>query len=224
MKDNYIHVCFVIDESGSMYSSTDDVIGGFKKTIDEQKKIKDGKCTVSLYTFADNVTEHYLGKDINEVDDFNYRPHDMTALNDGIGRAITNVGKWLDSMPEDEKPSKNLIVVMTDGGENSSKEYTLAQVKDMIKHQTEKYSWEFVYIGTDITSASDANSYGFTNRAFTSRSMMGNSYDVINNATTVYRCCVANANDALTETLSAATANLTAEYETTANVKVTDNN
>ena len=55
MKENYINVVFIIDESGSMYSSKEDVIGGFKKVIDEQKQIKEGKCTVSLYTFEDDV-------------------------------------------------------------------------------------------------------------------------------------------------------------------------
>ena len=45
MKENFIHVCFVVDKSGSMYSSKNDVIGGFKKVIDEQKAQKEAQCS-----------------------------------------------------------------------------------------------------------------------------------------------------------------------------------
>ena len=51
MKANFIHVCFIIDESGSMSGSEADVIGGFNKTIQEQRDIKDGQCAVSLFSF-----------------------------------------------------------------------------------------------------------------------------------------------------------------------------
>ena len=70
MKDNFIHVCFIVDKSGSMFSSTDDVIGGFKSIVEEQRQVKDGKCAISLYTFDDYVNEVYVGKDVNEIEDF----------------------------------------------------------------------------------------------------------------------------------------------------------
>ena len=136
MKENFIHVCFVIDESGSMCGSQSDVIGGFKRVIDEQKAIKDGTCSVSLFKFEDEVTEVYRGKDVNDVeylDEHTYKPGGCTAMNDGIGTAIDRIGKWLDGMKEEDKPEKNLIVIMTDGMENASKEYTGKQVRDMIK-------------------------------------------------------------------------------------------
>ena len=125
MKDNFIHVVFVIDESGSMTTSQSDVIGGFKRVVDEQKAVKDGTCAVSLFKFSDKVTEVYRGKDVNEVeylDEHTYAPGGMTAMNDGIGVAIDNIGKWLDGMKESEKPEKNLVVIMTDGMENASRE------------------------------------------------------------------------------------------------------
>ena len=54
MKDNFIHVCFIIDSSGSMWQSTDDVIGGFNRTIKEQKDVKNGKCSVSYKSLQGN--------------------------------------------------------------------------------------------------------------------------------------------------------------------------
>ena len=95
MKDNFIHVCFIIDSSGSMWQSTDDVIGGFNRTIKEQKDVKNGKCSVSLFKFNDTVEEVYVGKDVNEIDGIEYKAGGCTAMNDGIGTAITKIGEWL---------------------------------------------------------------------------------------------------------------------------------
>ena len=193
MKSNFIHVCFIVDESGSMTGSESDIIGGFKKTIDEQRAVKDGSCAISLYKFDDRVTEVYRGKDVNEVeylDEKSYRPGGCTAMNDAIGTAIDNIGKWLDGMKEEDKPEKNLIVIMTDGEENSSHEYSIEKVKEMIKHQEEKYNWSFLYLGTDISDASYAKSYGFSNRAFTTKASasMDNVYTTLNASIGNYRC------------------------------------
>ena len=68
MKENFVHIVFVIDESGSMYNAVDDVIGGFKKVVDEQRENTNGTCAVSYYKFADKVKEVYLLKDINNVE------------------------------------------------------------------------------------------------------------------------------------------------------------
>ena len=190
---NWINLVFVIDKSGSMYTSKDDVTGGFKKTIDEQKANKDGKVTVSLYTFNEKVKQVYLGKDINEIEEFHYSPDGMTAMNDGIGTAIDNVGKWLYEKDRngEEMPGKTLVVVMTDGLENASKEYTLKQIQDKIKEQSEKYSWEFIYMGTDITTSKAADDLGFKFKTYSSRSDFSNNYNIINCATTAYRSMAA---------------------------------
>ena len=218
---NWINLVFVIDKSGSMYPSRDDVVGGFNKTIEEQKANKDGKVTVSLYTFNDKVTEEYLGVDINDIAKFNYSPDGMTAMNDGIGTAIDNVGKWLYEKDRtgQEMPGKTLVVVMTDGMENFSKEYSLKQVQDKIKEQTEKYSWEFIYMGTDITTSKAADDLGFKFKTFNSRGKFSKNYDIINCATSAYRSMAATGASLADTTLAfAATLNEeaiknTADYE-----------
>ena len=125
--------------------------------------IKDGKVTVSLYTFNEKVTEEYLGIDINDIKEFKYNAGGSTAMNDGIGVGIDNVGKWLHAkdVNGEEMPGKTLVVVMTDGMENASREYSLKTVQEKIKEQTEKYSWEFMYQGTDITTSKAADELGF---------------------------------------------------------------
>lgn len=187
MKSNFFHLCFIIDKSGSMYQSVNDVIGGFKKIVDDQKAIKEGTCAVSLFTFNDVVNKDYLGVDINEIKDLEYSPRGLTAMNDGIGTAIDEVGVWLSNMPEEERPEQNLIVIMTDGEENSSKEYSLSKVKEMIKHQESKYNWKFMYVGTDITSKKDAENLGIGIKTYSTRKNFGNSYTIVSSAMSNYR-------------------------------------
>lgn len=217
MKDNFIHVCFVIDESGSMTGTEGDVIGGFKKVIDEQKAVKDGTCSVSYFKFASNVEKVYIGKDVNEVEylDGKYRPAGLTALFDGVGTAIDEIGKWIDKMPESEKPEKNLIVVMTDGGENNSKEYSASKVKEMIKHQEDKYNWSFIYMGSDLKDAQDANSLGFGTKLYASKADYLNNYSTINEVLCCYRTTTGSTefkSDKLNATLSASAAEVTRKY------------
>lgn len=165
MKSNLLHICFVLDESGSMYNSVDDVIGGFQKLIDEQKGEKNGECIISLYRFSDTVKKDYIGKPVDEVSKLIYSPGGCTAMNDGVGTAIDEIGKWLSDMDESKRPSKNMIVIMTDGQENASKEYNFNTVKAKIKHQEEKYSWTFVYMGTNLQDLNDANRLGIKMRS-----------------------------------------------------------
>lgn len=218
---NWINLVFVIDKSGSMYSSRDDVIGGFKKTIDEQKAIKEGKVTVSLFTFNEKVEQKYLGVDINDIEKFHYSPDGMTAMNDGIGTAIDKVGEWLYDKDKRgaEMPGKTLVVVMTDGMENASKEYTLKQVQDKIKEQTEKYSWEFIYMGTDITTSKAADTLGFKFKTYNSRSKFANNYNIVDSAVKCYRsmastgASLADTTLAFCSTLSEEATKNTLDYE-----------
>lgn len=230
MKEKFIHVCFVIDESGSMAGSESDIIGGFKKIVDEQRDVKDGSCAVSLYKFADKVERVYRGKDVKEVDylDNNtYRPGGCTAMNDAIGTAIDEIGTWLNDMDESQRPEKNLIVIMTDGEENSSCEYSLSKVKDMIKHQEEKYNWTFLYLGADINDASDAKLYGFDTRLFSTKKSLNKTYDIINTSLCSYRKSTAGSAEArysdfaLSLNSSVETAN--AEYEAETGNKIENN-
>jgi len=219
MNLNYIHITMVIDKSGSMYTSKQDVIGGVQKIIDEQKANKDGKCTISLYTFNDKVNEVFVGKDVNDVEEFKYSPDGMTAMNDGLGVAIDNTGKWLAAMKEEDRPGKVIIAVFTDGLENSSREYTLKQVQDKIKEQTDVYSWEFLYLGTDITTSKAADDLGFKYKTYSSRKKMANNYDIINTVSTCYRKLASTGADAATlamsfcDTLTEATTKNTKDFE-----------
>lgn len=195
MKNNFIHVCFIIDESSSMWTSINDVKGGFQKIIEEQKANKEGDCAISIFRFATYVyPADFIMKDIKEVESLlKYNPSGCTAMYDGIGTAIDKVGEVLRDMPEEQRPEKNLIVIMTDGEENSSREYQPSKVREMIKHQEDKYSWTFLYIGTDISNTNDADRVGISHKFATTRGKMSKSYDTINSVVSCYRNTVGDA-------------------------------
>ena len=207
-----------------MAGSENDVVGGFKRTIEEQKKVKDGECIVSMYTFASDVKKNFIGKKLDEVKDLEYSPGGMTALLDAVGTAIDEVGEWLRDMPEEERPSKNLIVIITDGEENYSKKYSASRVKEMIRRQEQVYNWTVVYLGSDLTNVNDARSLGITNVACATKADFSSNYDYIITGATKYRCAatIAEADASLktftTETLSA----MNTDYELKTNIKIDD--
>jgi hypothetical protein len=189
MKSNFIHVCFIIDESSSMWTSVSDVKGGFQRIIDEQKANENGTCAISIFRFATTPKEaDFIMKDIKEVENMLiYNPSGCTAMYDGIGVAIDEIGERLAAMPEEERPEKNLIVIMTDGEENSSHSYQPSKIREMIKHQEDKYNWTFLYIGTDISNTQDADRIGIGRKFATTRGKLYKSYDTINNVVSCYR-------------------------------------
>jgi hypothetical protein len=213
MKNNFIHVCFIIDESSSMWTSVSDVRGGFQRIIDEQKANENGTCAISIFRFATTPKEaDFIMKDIREVENIlTYNPSGCTAMYDGIGVAIDEVGERLAAMPEEERPEKNLIVIMTDGEENSSHSYQPSKIREMIKHQEDKYNWTFLYIGTDISNTQDADRIGIGRKFATTRGKLYKSYDTVNSVMNCYRSA---SGDALTK---GATMDMFLSAEITAN-------
>lgn len=207
MKNNLVHICFIIDESGSMYTSTSDVIGGFNRLIDEQRNLTEGECIISLYKFSGVVTREFIGKPVDIIPSLDYYPGGSTALYDGVGTAIDEIGEWLSNMDESERPSKNIVVIMTDGEENCSFKYSLDQIRDKITHQEEKYSWTFIYMGIDLNSFKDSTNMGISLKSLSSRDNLVDNYAYINQYTTTLRSSgnVSLATENLKSTLDSAT-------------------
>ena len=188
MKEGLVHLCFVIDESGSMYNSVNDVKGGFKELIEKQKADTEGQCIVSIYRFDSYVKNDYIGRDVHEIQELEYNPGGSTALFDAFGTAIDKIGEWLADMKEEDRPSKNIIVVMTDGEENSSRIYSSEKVRSMVQHQKSKYDWDFIYLGTDIDNFDDADVLGIQTRSLSGRGNIINNYHTISCYTSALKC------------------------------------
>lgn len=158
-RPNSTEIIFIIDRSGSMQSIAADMIGGFAAFIAEQRKTP-GDCRVTLTQFDDHYDVVYAGKPLDQVDTLSLEPRGGTALLDAIGRTVSDTGNRLRNMKEGDRPSQVLVVIITDGGENASREYKLKQVFDMITLQRERYHWEFVFLGANQDSIATAAGLG----------------------------------------------------------------
>lgn len=161
--ENLTEIVCVLDKSGSMASLTDDTIGGFNAFMEKQREL-DGDVNVTTTLFANNSEVIHEGVDLADLPDLDtdtYYPGGGTALMDALATTIDRVGDRLALTDEEERPGKVIVLVMTDGQENSSQAFSLEDVKDRVAHQQDKYNWEFVFIGANIDSFQEAGSLGF---------------------------------------------------------------
>ena len=224
MKENFIHVCFVIDSSGSMCGSEADVIGGFKRVVDEQKAVENGSCAVTVIDFNSYPEVVCIGKDVNDVDsELNYTVGGGTALFDAIALGIDKTHNYNMSLDNAERPEKTMVVIMTDGGENCSRNFSGSAVKSKIKEMETEFGWSFVYLGADLTNVNDANTLGIKTRGVSTKSMMGSNYDVINTTVNAFRSAVGTTEmkyAAMNDTLEYSVDALNTAYETSTGVKI----
>lgn len=162
MKENLMELVFIIDRSGSMAGLESDTIDGYNSFIQEQKKVE-GEVTLSTVLFNNSFDVVHNRVDIRSVKPLTkneYYAQGSTALLDAIGRSIVYIGERLEETKEEKRPSKVMFVITTDGMENASCEYTYKRIKEMIKHQTEIYSWEFLFLGANIDAVGVAQDIG----------------------------------------------------------------
>jgi hypothetical protein len=153
-KPNTISINVLLDCSSSMSERKLLTIANFNSFLQEQKLVP-GEAYFTMAHFSDDYTLKYNNvpiADAPELNENNYITYGWTALLDGIGKLTDDVGARLASMPENERPSKVLVVVVTDGQENASKLYTTfnngkARIREKIKHQSNKYDWTYVFMG-----------------------------------------------------------------------------
>jgi hypothetical protein len=156
---NYTDITAIIDRSGSMSIVQKDMEGGFNTFLEEQKKTP-GEATITLVEFDDRYDVVYENRNIRDAPAYSLIPRGMTRLCDAVGKAVSSTGVRLEKLSEDERPNKVLFIIITDGGENDSKEYTKAMVKEMVTHQEEKYSWQFTYLGANQDATAEGTSIG----------------------------------------------------------------
>lgn len=155
-------VTIVLDRSGSMASIRTETIGGVNSFIEEQRK-QPGECSLSMVQFDDKYEPLYAGKPIADAPLLNaetFVPRGYTALLDAIGRTIVETGARLSAMPEADRPGKVLFVIVTDGAENASKEFTREKVFQSITHQKSAYKWDFVFLAANQDAIAVGGSLG----------------------------------------------------------------
>jgi len=162
MRNEYCDVTIVLDESGSMEPLQQDTIGGVNQFIKDQRALP-GQCTLSLLKFNHEDRPVFTGRPIAEVSLLTpetYQPNGNTALLDALGRAITEAGARLRAIAEADRPGKVIMMVVTDGEENSSRTWTREKIKEAVEHQTNVYKWEFVFLGANVDAFAEAGALG----------------------------------------------------------------
>lgn len=152
-------ITLVVDRSGSMQTIRTDAEGGINAFIEQQAK-EPGQASLTLVQFDTEYKFLHAGTPIGEVPRYRLVPRGATALLDAVGRAINETGARIAQMPEEARPGLVVFVVMTDGLENSSHEFSKASLREMIKHQQEKYNWQFTFLGADQDAFAEAAAMG----------------------------------------------------------------
>ena len=159
--ENLTELVFILDRSGSMGGLESDTIGGFNSVLKQNKEL-DGECFVSTVLFDHETKVLHDRIPINEVAPMNekdYQVRGCTALLDALGGAIHHIAHVQKYMPDGHKAGHVIFTIITDGFENSSKEYTYGKVKKLID-KYEKKGWEFVFLGANIDAAAEAGRLG----------------------------------------------------------------
>lgn len=147
----YTHIAVIADRSGSMTTISADMNGGLHTFLEEQAKLP-GTLAVDVTVFDTTVSPLYSDAAVSDIKFPVIVPRGMTALLDAIGMTVVQLGEKFSKLPEERRPSKVLIIIVTDGQENSSREWTTEKVKDLVTQQQNDYDWNFVFLGANIDS------------------------------------------------------------------------
>ena len=162
MNNKLTEIVFILDRSGSMAGLEDDTIGGFNAFVEKQKKTE-GEALLSAVLFSDDSEVIYDRVDIRKIEpmtEAQYRVGGCTALLDAIGGAVHHIKNVHKYAREEDRPAKTVFVITTDGMENASRAYSYDEVQRMVKHEQEKYGWEFLFLGANMDAISAARSFG----------------------------------------------------------------
>ncbi|GHU56670.1 hypothetical protein AGMMS49975_20420 [Clostridia bacterium] len=168
MKKGLTELVFILDKSGSMGGLEADTIGGYNSMLAKQQAVV-GECHITTVLFDNDyelLHDRIDIKAVSPITEKEYQVGGSTALLDAIGRTIHKIGNAQGHTADDYRAEKVLFVVITDGEENASREYTSDKVKVQIERQKTKYGWEFIFLGANIDAVETAQRFGIDrNRA-----------------------------------------------------------
>lgn len=181
MANDNTHVIIILDRSGSMQSIREATVNGINDFMDEVRKTP-GEGWWSLIQFDDHssaqgakekfphvVYEHKHDKEVPRLELSDYMPRGSTALIDAVCLTLKNTEELYLAMAEEVRP-RVMIVIVTDGLENQSREFSKAKMQEMIARLQSERKWEFTYLGANQDAFAESSNYGI---ATTSHSFGG---------------------------------------------------
>ncbi|NLB41541.1 MAG: VWA domain-containing protein, partial [Clostridiales bacterium] len=147
MKKGLTELVFILDRSGSMSGLESDTIGGYNSMLEKQKK-ESGEAIITTVLFDDQyelLHDRISLKGVKPITDRDYFVRGTTALLDAVGKTINKIGNAQKHTAVEEQAERVMFVITTDGLENSSREFNLTTVRQLVERQKEKYGWEFLF-------------------------------------------------------------------------------
>ena len=178
MRTDLTDITMVIDRSGSMQSIRTDAEGGINSFIEQQKQ-EPGETLLTLVQFDTDYEFVHSGVPVQQIPVFTLVPRGSTALLDAVGRAINETGARLAAMEEAQRPGLVVFVIVTDGAENSSREFTRDQIRTMVEHQQSTYKWQFTFLAANQDAFAAGGSMGIARDGIAAFAMgkMRDTYD-----------------------------------------------
>jgi len=168
----YAHV--LIDRSGSMKSCRDSTIDAFNEYVSSLANDPDVDAAVSLSLFDSGhaqalrlklVFDGKKAADMPKLTRETFVPAGGTPLNDAIGKTVERIdGEW-------HRPGEGIaLVILTDGQENASKEFTKDAIKKLLDGRQKDKNWLVIYLGANqdafaegaVRGMSAANTMGYS--------------------------------------------------------------
>jgi len=157
----------LLDRTGSMAAVRTDTEGAYDSFIVQQQELTEelgDDVYVTLAQFSSAVPTVvetvYEMRPLAKVPPLALSPSGFTPLHDAIGKTISDVGDKLRATPDADRPGKVMFVIMTDGLDNHSREFTLDGVRLLIEQQQRMWQWEFVFLGVGIDAFAVGGAYG----------------------------------------------------------------
>ncbi|HOX46056.1 MAG TPA: VWA domain-containing protein [Myxococcota bacterium] len=187
---NLTELVCIVDRSGSMGAIQADAEGGLHALLEDQSK-QPGECRLTLAQFDNEYDLVHDNAPLGRAVHYRLEPRGTTALLDAMGRTILAVGQRLANTPESQRPGKVIVVIVTDGQENASVEFSRKRVMEMVTHQREAYSWQFVFLAANQDAIAEGSSLGIQQgRAMNFRSdgkSVRKAYDTVSRSVLAFR-------------------------------------
>lgn len=157
MKKRRTELVFILDKSGSMSGLETDSIGGYNSMLAQQRALTDD-CLITTVLFDNECLLLHDRLKLTKVKDLTHKDYlvgGSTALLDAIGQTIQHMSQV--------KDARNvLFVIITDGQENASRQFTVQTVKRLLEQQKEAKGWEFIFLGANIDAVETASRIGIS--------------------------------------------------------------
>lgn len=160
MKKSNTFYHIILDQSGSMSDCVNQTLKGLadqrKEILAIANEFPDQEIRVGLTVFDHNIELKYSNLSVTELsrmNSFHYQPNGQTALLDAIGMSVAATQRLMIN-----EGDSAVIIILTDGYENASKEYSHKQIKEFIQAKEETGKWSFTYLGATLDAVEIARS------------------------------------------------------------------